>query len=127
MDQCVLQPFLSVSGNPYMVVKFASDITAQKLKAAENAGKINAIGKSQAVIEFELDGTILHANDNFLATLGYSLEEIKESITKYFVKATMLIQPNIRTSGLNSDRVILNQENLKELQKMVVIFGLTHV
>ena len=59
-------PIFDASGNPYMVVKFASDITAQKLKAAENAGKINAIGKSQAVIEFELDGTIPHANDNFL-------------------------------------------------------------
>ena len=40
------------------------------------------------------------------------------------MKTTMLIQPNIRTSGLNSDRVILNQENLKESQKMVVMFGL---
>ena len=80
-------PIFDASGNPYMVVKFASDITAQKLKAAENAGKINAIGKSQAVIEFELDGTILHANDNFLATLGYSLEEIKGKHHKIFCES----------------------------------------
>ena len=55
----------------------STDITEQKVKSAEHESKINAISKSQAVIEFELDGTIITANDNFLVTLGYSLEEIK--------------------------------------------------
>ncbi|MCZ4287959.1 methyl-accepting chemotaxis protein [Hoeflea alexandrii] len=64
-------------GKPYKVIKFATDVTAQKLKAAEDNGKINAISRAQAVIEFELDGTIITANDNFLKTLGYSLAEIK--------------------------------------------------
>ena len=40
-------------------------------------GQIAAIHKSQAVIEFMLDGTILTANDNFLKTLGYTLDEVK--------------------------------------------------
>ncbi len=40
-------------------------------------GQVAAISKSQAVIEFNLDGTIIHANDNFLKTLGYTLDEIK--------------------------------------------------
>src|SRR3954469_13536123 len=40
-------------------------------------GKIAAIGKSQAVIEFQLDGTILTANDKFLRSLGYTLEEVQ--------------------------------------------------
>jgi methyl-accepting chemotaxis protein len=37
-------------------------------------GKVAAIGRSSAVIEFELDGTILTANDNFLKTLGLHAE-----------------------------------------------------
>ncbi|MEM5494068.1 PAS domain-containing methyl-accepting chemotaxis protein [Hoeflea sp. AS16] len=64
-------------GKPYKVVKFASDVTAQKLKAADDRGKIDAISRAQAMIEFNLDGTIITANENFLTTLGYSLSEIK--------------------------------------------------
>ncbi len=64
-------------GKPYKVVKFATDITATKLKAAEDAGKLDALSRAQAVIEFTPTGEILHANDNFLTTLGYQLSEIK--------------------------------------------------
>ena len=39
--------------------------------------KMAAIGRSQAVIEFDLDGRILDANDNLLTTMGYSLDEIR--------------------------------------------------
>ncbi len=39
--------------------------------------ELNAVSRSMAVIEFELDGTIITANDNFLQTLGYTLEEVK--------------------------------------------------
>jgi methyl-accepting chemotaxis protein len=69
-------PILDDTGKPFKVVKFASDVTAQKLKAADFAGQIEAIGKSQAVIEFNMDGMVLNANENFLAALGYSLAEI---------------------------------------------------
>ena len=62
---------------PYKVVKFATDITAAKLKAAEDAGKLAAVSRAQAVIEFTTTGEILTANDNFLKTLGYSLSEIQ--------------------------------------------------
>jgi methyl-accepting chemotaxis protein len=70
-------PVLDEKGKPFKVVKFATDITAQKLRTADLAGQIAAIGKSQAVIEFNLDGTIIDANDNFLRALGYSLPELK--------------------------------------------------
>jgi methyl-accepting chemotaxis protein len=69
-------PVLDEKGKPFKVVKFATDVTAQKLKNADLAGQIEAIGKSQAVIEFKLDGTIIHANQNFLSALGYTLGEI---------------------------------------------------
>jgi methyl-accepting chemotaxis protein len=61
---------------PYKVVKFATDITAAKLKSLEDEGKLNALGRAQAVIEFTPKGEILTANENFLATVGYTLPEI---------------------------------------------------
>ncbi|TCN29929.1 methyl-accepting chemotaxis protein [Sinorhizobium americanum] len=64
-------------GKPYKVVKFATDITEQKLKSAEDAGKLDALSRAQAVIEFTPDGVILAANTNFLSTLGYQLSEIE--------------------------------------------------
>ena len=70
-------PILDDAGKPFKVVKFASDVTAEKLKAANYAGQIEAIGKSQAVIEFSMDGNVLTANQNFLDALGYSLSEIQ--------------------------------------------------
>jgi methyl-accepting chemotaxis protein len=70
-------PIMDASGRPLKVVKFATDITAQKARDADFAGQIAAIGKSQAVISFDLQGNILDANENFLATVGYRLEEIK--------------------------------------------------
>ena len=48
-------------------------------------GQIAAINKAQAVIEFELDGTILTANENFLKTVGYSLDEIQGRHHSLFV------------------------------------------
>ncbi|WP_064696503.1 methyl-accepting chemotaxis protein [Rhizobium aegyptiacum] len=63
-------------GKPFKVVKFAADITAAKRKAVEDAGKLEAISRSQAVIEFTPTGEILTANDNFCDAMGYSLAEI---------------------------------------------------
>ena len=89
-------PVLDEKGKPFKVVKFATDVTAQKLKNADLAGQLNAIGKSQAVIEFNLDGTIITANDNFLAALGYSLGEIRGRHHSMFVDAAERDQPAYR-------------------------------
>jgi methyl-accepting chemotaxis protein len=62
---------------PYKVIKFATVITDTKLKSAEDAGKLDALSRAQATIEFTPDGHILTANENFLKTLGYSLDEIR--------------------------------------------------
>ena len=78
-------PVLDEKGKAFGVVKFATDVTAQKLKTADLSGQIDAIGKSQAVIEFNLDGTIIRANENFLQTLGYSLGEIQGQHHRLFV------------------------------------------
>jgi methyl-accepting chemotaxis protein len=73
-------------GKPYKVVKFASDITAQKMQAIDANGQIEAINKSQAVIHFKPDGTIITANQNFLVTLGYALSEIEGRHHRMFVE-----------------------------------------
>jgi len=74
--QATYTPILGVNGKPVKVVKFASDITAAKLKAIEDDGKVNAMNRSQGIIEFDLGGHILHANENFLSLTGYSLSDI---------------------------------------------------
>lgn len=83
--QASYNPIFDPDGTPYKVVKFATDITASKLKAADYEGQINSVSRSQAVIEFELDGTIRSANENFLKTTGYQLDEIIGQNHKMFV------------------------------------------
>ncbi|EFO31072.1 biofilm dispersion protein BdlA [Roseibium sp. TrichSKD4] len=85
--QASYNPILSSSGEVTGVVKIASDITAAKLKAADANGQLEAINKSQAVIHFELDGTIIEANENFLQTMGYSLKEIQGQHHSMFAEA----------------------------------------
>ncbi len=70
-------PIFNSSGKVFKVIKFASDITAKKMQYIDFKGRIDAISRSQAVIEFEMDGTIITANENFLSVMGYSLEEIQ--------------------------------------------------
>lgn len=83
-------PILDSTGRPYKVVKFASDITQEKLKNANYTGQLQAISKSQAVIEFNMDGTIITANDNFLQTMGYRLDEIQGKHHKLFVEEAVI-------------------------------------
>ncbi len=59
------------------VVKYALDVTEQVERDSEAQSKLKALDRAMARIEFDLDGRILTANDNFLATLGYSLKELQ--------------------------------------------------
>ncbi len=87
--QASYNPILDLSGRPFKVVKFATDVTEQKLKNADYEGQLAAIGKSNAVIEFNMDGTIITANDNFLNALGgYSLNEVKGKHHRMFVESS---------------------------------------
>ncbi|MBB6250145.1 methyl-accepting chemotaxis protein [Nitrospirillum iridis] len=79
-------PVLGADGKPFKVLKCATDVTAQKMEYADLQGQINAIRKSQAVIEFTMDGTVLDANDNFLKALGYTLAEVKGKHHSQFVE-----------------------------------------
>ena len=75
--QSIYSPVRDEVGRVIKVVKIATDITETRKKQADFEGKINAISKAQAVIEFNLDGTIISANDNFLETLCYDISEIE--------------------------------------------------
>jgi methyl-accepting chemotaxis protein len=74
--QASYNPVMDAEGRPYKVIKFATDVSALKQRNAEYEGRVNAIDKAQAVIEFNLDGTVLGANQNFLDVVGYALDEI---------------------------------------------------
>jgi len=87
--QATYNPVLDGSGKPVKVVKFATDITAQKIKSMEDASQITAIRRAQAVIAFEMDGTIINANENFLNAMGYTLAEIKGKHHSMFVEQAM--------------------------------------
>ncbi len=90
--QASYNPVLDEHGKPYKVIKYASDITAQKMQqfayeksTREMTSKIEALDKSQATIEFNMDGTIITANDNFLGAIGYRLDEIQGQHHRMFV------------------------------------------
>ncbi|WP_320109198.1 methyl-accepting chemotaxis protein [Mangrovibrevibacter kandeliae] len=81
------------SGKVYKVVKIASDITAAKRTALEAIGKLSAVSRAQATIEFTVDGTILAANENFLNAVGYSLDEIRGRHHRIFMDPTEAQSP----------------------------------
>jgi len=83
--QASYSPIIGPNGRPVKVVKYATDITAQKLRNADFEGQLAAISKAQAVIEFGLDGRVQWANDNFLSVMGYTLAEIKGQHHAMFV------------------------------------------
>ena len=58
------------------LARMQDELRRRAAVAAENSGQLAAINRSQAVIEFGLDGSIQHANDIFLKTFGYPLAEI---------------------------------------------------
>ena len=84
--QASYNPILNTAGKVTGVVQYATDVTEQSLLSADHAGQIEAIHKAQAVIEFELDGTIRTANQNFLSTVGYGLDDIQGRHHRMFVE-----------------------------------------
>ncbi|WP_196158327.1 methyl-accepting chemotaxis protein [Reinekea sp. G2M2-21] len=95
--QASYSPILDRKGRPIRVIKYATDITEQKLKNADYQGQIEAISKSQAIIEFNMDGTVRWANDNFLQTFGYQLGEIQHQHHRLFVDSDYATSPDYRS------------------------------
>lgn len=70
-------PVKNVAGQPYKVIELAVDITEQKQLSMDFKGELEAINKTNAVIEFDVEGYIIDANSIFLHLMGYRLNEIK--------------------------------------------------
>ncbi len=83
--QASYNPVRDADGRITKVVKYAQDVTARSEQLADFAGQVAAISRSNAVIEFDLDGTIRHANENFLAVLGYQLADVAGKHHSMFV------------------------------------------
>jgi len=115
--QASYNPIFDLDGQPIKVVKYATDITEQKLKSADFKGQINAIGKSQAVIEFTPDGIITQANDNFLDALGYTLDEVKGQHHSMFIDATYKNSPEYHRFWQDLKQGIYSSGEFKRIAK----------
>lgn len=97
----VYSPILDADGKPFKIVKFATDVTEDRLRNADYEGQVAAIGRVQAVVEFGLDGTVVNANQNFLTAMGYRLDEIKGKHHSLFVDAAHANSPAYRQFWLD--------------------------
>jgi methyl-accepting chemotaxis protein len=110
-------PIIDARGKVYKVVKFATVVTEELNRIADYQGQVNAASKSQAVIEFALDGTILTANENFLNTLGYSLDEIKGRHHGMFVEESYRQSPEFREFWAKLNRGEYQRTEYKRIAK----------
>lgn len=94
--QATYNPILDEAGKPYKVVKFSADITQQKTESTDARGQVAAIWRSQAVIEFDMSGSVLNANENFLGAMGYTLEEIRGKHHRMFVEESYRVSPEYK-------------------------------
>jgi len=86
--QSSYNPIFDAFGKVTGVVKYATDVTERRRAEADMDGRLRAIDRAQATIEFALDGTILDANANFLAAMGYTIDEIVGRHHRMFVDPT---------------------------------------
>ena len=83
-------PVRDEAGQVIKVVKYAMDVTPRLQAESEANAKLGAIDRAMAVIEFNLDGTIITANDNFLQRMGYSLAQIQGKHHRLFCKPELV-------------------------------------
>ncbi|MGN6703664.1 MAG: methyl-accepting chemotaxis protein, partial [Burkholderiaceae bacterium] len=110
-------PIFDANGVPFKVVKFATDVTEAKQRNAEVEGKINAIEKSQGVIEFGLDGHVLTANENFTGLLGYALDEIRGKHHRMFCESDYAASPEYQAFWQSLNRGQFQSGRYKRLGK----------
>jgi len=115
--QCSYNPVFDKDGEPIRVVKFATDVTAANLQTAEFQGKVRAIERAQAVIEFELDGTIITANENFLRIFGYGLDEVVGKHHRIFCDAGYVETPEYAAFWQKLGRGEYEADEFKRISK----------
>ena len=75
--EATFYPVRNLRGALFKVVACIVDITDRMMTLADGAGQLAAINKAQCVFDLDMNGVVLGANDNFLHTFGYSLDELK--------------------------------------------------
>lgn len=113
--QAVYSPVRDEVGRVFKVIKIATDVTAQNLMNTENAAKLKAIDKTQAIIEFNMDGSVISANENFLATLGYDLREIQGKHHRMFCDSHFTASSEYRAMW---DRLAMGEPIAGEFQRL---------
>ncbi|SQF99198.1 putative MCP-type signal transduction protein [Paucimonas lemoignei] len=83
-------PVIDERGQVLKVVKYALDVTEKVALEALTRGKVAALNRAMAVIEFDLAGNILFANDNFLHTMGYGLSDLKGKHHRLFCEPSLV-------------------------------------
>jgi methyl-accepting chemotaxis protein len=84
--QASYNPVTDERGNVIKVVKIASDVTAQKIQDVDLRGQREAISRIQAIVEYELNGQLLKANERFLTVMGYRPEEVEGKSDSMFME-----------------------------------------
>jgi methyl-accepting chemotaxis protein len=102
--QASYNPIPDASGKPFKVVKYASDVTAQMARNADFEGQLAAINRGQAVIEFDMDGTVRKANDNFALVMGYTPGEVAGKHHSMFVEPAFAASAEYRASWAKLNR-----------------------
>jgi methyl-accepting chemotaxis protein len=95
MQGCYM-PILNANGTPFKVMKVALDVTEAMQRNTSYCSQVEAVSRTQAVIEFSLDGTIVTANDNFLNAMGYTLAELKGHHHRTFMDKQEAQSPEYR-------------------------------
>ncbi len=85
--EATYSPVQDATGQVVGVIKVASDITDRINDASRNQALIDAVNRVMAVIEFTPSGDIITANDNFLQTMGYRVEDLRGRHHSIFLRA----------------------------------------
>ena len=115
--QASYNPIPDASGKPFKVVKYASDVTQQMARNADLEGQLAAIDRGQAVIEFDMDGTVRKANDNFALLMGYTPAEVVGRHHSMFVEAAFAASAEYRASWARLNRGESESGTFKRMAK----------
>lgn len=115
--QASYNPIFDSEGQPFKVVKYATDITSFKLKNADVQGQLNAIDKAMGVISFHMDGTIIDINQNFLNVVGYTKEEVIGKHHRMFAEASLANSSEYRDFWAKLNRGEFDAGEYKRLAK----------
>ena len=115
--QASYNPIADASGKPFKVVEYASDVSEATERNVDSAGQLAAIDRSQGVIEFDMDGTIRKANENYLRTMGYSMGEVLGKHHSMFTDSATASSPEYRAAWAKLNRGEAEVGSFKRIAK----------